>query len=335
MSETLASSYSVHGACLKIYCATEKLQRLVNDYLVDFFDSSDKRPDINIELFSQSRDYMVPTGARLFMRFWTLKGYVWQDTYYFTDYLSYMIIGPGGREVKGYISDDTFNENGERFFTHILLHFTLLEALRNFQLYPLHSAALESPQGSGFMFPANGYSGKTSITLLLASLGFRYLSDDTVFLRPDGGKISVLPFRRHFHIPGDFISDFPELKCLGDLPEPSEPLLKRSFPAEKIFPGLEMDIMVNPEWIFFPTITGAERTSVQPIKSSEALSILLPQSLEVMFNPDIAKDHLTSLRLLLENARCFRMLSGRDIHKDPKRLLEVLEAAQGISVEKD
>ncbi len=335
MSESLVRSYSFHGVGVRVVCSEERLDRLVHDYLREFSCPDLDNPDSRFELFEEKRDYLVPTAARLFMRYKTLKGYVYEDTYYFTDYLSYLIIRPRAREVLGYISEDTFQENGERFFSHLLIHFTILEVLRYFHLYPLHAAALESPDGAGFVFPANGYSGKTSITLLLACRGFRYLSDDTVFLRPHEGGVEVLPFRQHFHIPSDLIPEIPRLKPFISRSPSSEPHLKQSFPADQIFPGQSKDSLVNPGWIFFPALTGAGTSDIQHISSREALSILLPQSLEVMFNPDLAEDHLGSLRLLLGHARCFRLLSGKDIHKDSSRLLETLMSARELLEDKD
>jgi hypothetical protein len=336
MSESLVRSYSFHGVRVRIACSTERVDTLIHDYLREFSCPDVDKPDSMFELFEEKRDYPVPTAARLFMRYRALKGYVYKDTYYFTDYLSHLIIRPRAREVLGYISEDTFQENGERFFSHLLIHFTLLEVLRYFHLYPLHAAALESPEGAGFVFPADGYSGKTSITLLLAYRGFRYLSDDTVFLRPHAEGVEVLPFRQHFHIPPDLIPEFPDIEPFISRSHSSGPGVKKhSFPADQIFPEQKMDSLLNPGWIFFPTLTGASTSDIQPLSSRQALSILLPQSLEVMFNPDLAGEHLKSLRLLLGHAHCFRLLSGKDIHKNSDRLLEILMSARELLEEKD
>jgi hypothetical protein len=202
--------------------------------------------------------------------------------------------------------------------------------LRYFQLYPLHAAALISPEGTTYLFPANGYSGKTSITVSLARRGFSYLSDDTVLLRPKAEGVEILPFQRKFHIPLDLLEEIPELDPSHSESRSFGPHAKHSFSAEKIFPDSEAKPFINADLILFPSLNSTRESQLLPLTSREALSILLPQSLEVMFNPDLANSHLKALRDILEHGHCFRLLSGTDIRNDPDRLLEILYLAQDM-----
>ena len=80
----------------------------------------------------------------------------------------------------------------------------------------------------------------------------------------------------------------------------------------------------DPEWILFPQIADEPQSKVIPLSPAEAMKILLPQSLSVMFNPDLAPDHLGALGLLIKKAKAFRLISGRDLKDDPGRIVELL-----------
>jgi hypothetical protein len=282
---------------------------------------------MRMELRWDRRDWMVPTQARRFLHYGALRAFALDGRRYFTDYLSYLIIEPGSELVRGYISPDSLTENGERAFVHLLFTVTLFEVLRHQGLYFLHAAAVESPAGEGHLFVANAYSGKTSITLGLLQQGFRYLSDDTVFLRRAPEGIEVLPWARAFHVPNELSQVYPELNHLAERPATSlHP--KKELRPEECYPDRQTPRLLNPAWLFFPVLTRQAASRLLPLRSGEALPLLLPQSPAVMFDREHAADHLRALRLLLASARSFRLESGTDIKTDPQRLAAVLASAR-------
>ena len=322
-----AQYYQVHGVGIEVKTSAPDLGRLVHQCLSPYAASGAASPRVRIEMEWDQRDWMVPTQARRFLHYGALRGFALDGRRYFTDYLSYLIIEPGHQQVKGYISRDSLAENGERVFVHLLLTVTLFEVLRHQGLYFLHAAGLESPEGEGYLFVANAYSGKTSITLGLLQQGFRYLSDDTVFLRPAPPGIEVLPWSRAFHVPNDLSRVYPELNHLEKLP-PASLHPKKELRPEACYPGRQIPRLLNPAWLFFPTLTAEPETRLEPLSSGEALPLLLPQSLAVMFDLEHAAGHLQALKLLLASARSFRLWSGTDIKADPDRLLAALKPAR-------
>jgi len=322
-----AQYYEIYGVGIEVLASAPDLGRLVHQCLFPYAMPQAARPRVRIELEWDQRDWMVPTQARRFLHYGALRGFALDGRRYFTDYLSYLIIEPGYELVRGYISKDTLAENGERVFIHLLFTVTLLEVLRHQGLYFLHTAGLESPEREGYLFVANAYSGKTSITLGLLQQGFRYLSDDTVFLRSVPEGIEVLPWSRVFHVPNELSRVYPELSHLEKRPASSfHP--KKELQPEECYPGRQIPRLLNPAWMFFPSITAEPSTRLEPLRSGEALPFLLPQSLAVMFDREHASDHLRALKLLLSSARSFRLWSGTDIKADPERLLAVLKKAR-------
>jgi len=313
---------------IEVNASAPDLARLVHQCLAPYAAAAPAEPGIRFELRWEKRDWMVPTQARRFLHYGALRAFALNGWLYFTDYLSYLIIHPGHQLVQGYISEASLRENGERVFVHLLFTVTLFEALRHQGLYFLHAAALESPEQQGYLFVANAYSGKTSITLGLLQQGFRYLSDDTVFLRRTPAGIEVLPWARVFHVPNELSRIYPELSLLAERPAavPNHP--KKEVRAEECYPDRQTLRLLNPAWLFFPSLTAEPSSRLQPLSSGEALPLLLPQSLAVMFDREHAADHLQALKLLLASARSFRLFSGTDIKANPARLVAVLSQAR-------
>jgi len=320
--------YQIHGVGIEVQSSDDRLERLVHGCLFPYTAEEISRPALSLVLRWEKRDWLVPTQARRFLHYGALRGFALDGWRYFTDYLSYLIIEPGHELVQGYLCEDSLRENGERVFVNLLFTITLFEALRHQGLFFLHAAGLLSPEQEGYLFAANAYSGKTSITLALLQQGFRYLSDDTVFLRRAPEGIEVLPWARAFHVPAELSQVYPELKKLADRPDSIPFHSKKELPLDQCYPGRQTPRLLNPAWLFFPAITAEPHSRLVPLGSGQALPLLLPQSLAVMFDREHAADHLQALKQLLATARSFRLLSGTDIKADPGRLLAVLKTAR-------
>ena len=320
--------YQIHGVGLEVQTSAPDLLRLVHQCLAPYAAAPAAAPSLRFELSWDPRDWMVPTHARRFLHYGSLRAFALDGRLYFTDYLSCLILEPGHRLVRGYLSEASLRENGERVFIHLLFTVTLFEALRQHGLFFLHAAALESPEQEGYLFVANAYSGKTSLTLALIQQGFRYLSDDTVFLRPVPEGLEVLPWIRPFHIASEVIPLYPELSHLAGRPDSFPGHSKKDLRPEECYPDRQTRRLLNPAWLFFPSLTAEPHSRLQPLSSGEALPLLLPQSLAVMFDLKLAPEHLQALKRLLRSARSFRLWSGTDIKTDPGRLREVLDQAR-------
>lgn len=328
----LVQRYQIHGVGVEVQTGSEALSQLVHQCLSPYEGREFSQVRLRVELAEEKCDWLVPTSARRFLRYGPLRGFALDGWRYFTDYLSYLIIPPGAQAIQGHISEETLRENGERFFVNLFLTVALFEALRQHGLFFLHAAALESPEGEGYLFAGNAYSGKTSLTLALIQQGFRYLSDDTVFLRPVPAGLEVLPWIRPFHIASEVIPHYPELCHLAGRPDSFPGHSKKDLRPEECYPDRRAPRLENPRWLFFPGLTSEAGTRLEPLSSAQALPLLLPQSLSVMFDRNLAPEHLRALKRLLASARSFRLWSGTDIKSDPCRLREVLDQARAIGV---
>jgi len=329
----LVQRYQIHGVGVEVRTSSDALSQLVHQCLFPYAVPALSRLDLKVELAEEKRDWLVPTQARCFLRYGALRAFALDGWRYFTDYLSYLVVEPAGGLIRGYIADETLREQGERFFQNLFFCLPLFEALRHHGLYFLHAAALRSPEQEGYLFVANAYSGKTSLTLALIRQGFRYLSDDTVFLRNSPQGLEVLSWARAFHVPSELSRVYPELAHLAARPDSSPFHPKKELAMEEFYPERHITRLLNPQWLFFPALTGEPVTRLEPLSSAQALPLLLPQSLSVMFDRGLAPEHLRALKLLLASARSFRLWSGTDIKSDPPRLQAVLQKARGPGAE--
>jgi len=286
---------------------------------------------VRVEIAYASVPYPVPLHARRVLLYDPLRVYEHGGRMYFTDYFSTLVIDPEAGLLSGNLSPDTLKDFGLHSFVHLLFTMAVFEMLRFKGLYYLHASALQDPEGRGFLISGNAGSGKTSLTLSLIQAGFKFLSDDTVFLRNSGERdIDVLGFARDFHLPEDLIESSEFLRRFRDLPDLDPRRRRKLLAADQWFSGSRLDRLTNPEVILFPSIK--ERTSdLEPVPMAEALTMLLPQSLSVNFHPAAAAPHLEALKRVVGHAKAFRFSAGPELKGDPEKARELVRKARDLA----
>jgi len=219
----LESDYLIHGVGLSVGCDHAETGERIREYLGTYSapgKAGAGKARIRAEISFGSVIYPVPLHARRALRYSPLRSYFLEGRTYFTDYFSTLAVEPDGSSFRGNLSPDTLKDYGPVVFANLLFAFTLFEALRFHGLYFLHAAALKGPDGIGYLIVGNAGSGKTSLTLSLINAGFKFLSDDTVFLNLNGEKdVRVLGFPREFHVATDLINERQSLKHFSELPD--------------------------------------------------------------------------------------------------------------------
>ena len=283
---------------------------------------------VSVEIEYREVQYPVPLHARRVLLYDAVRCYVLDGRTYFTDYFSTLAIDPEGRTIRGNLSPDTLRDYGLNRFVHIQFTLALFEALRLHGLFYLHASALQGPDGTGYVLCGNAGSGKTTLTLCLIESGFKFLSDDTVFLRLSGDRdVEVLGFARAFHLAADLIAEREFLGKFRELPDFCPRRGRKLLSADRCFPERRLDGMVNPQVILFPCIR-EDASRLESLSRAEALNILIPQSLAVMFNPETAPPHLEALKRMASRGRAFCLFTGPEIKGSPAAVRTLVEQAR-------
>lgn len=188
--------------------------------------------------------------------------------------------------------------------------------LRN-DLLHVHGAALAAPGGS-LLLPGKSGIGKTTFALALAALGrergLRLLSDDVVFLRPDGWIPEA--FGRAFHVHDDAL---PRLQPLGLRWDPEDHigdhLCVRALGQWDASPGPPLRHVV------FPRLDPDGPLALQRLTQAEATLELLRYSKNLRHQPRHGMDMVP---LLLSQVECYVLHRNDDLRGAATLVLDLL-----------
>ena len=192
--------------------------------------------------------------------------------------------------------------------------------LRAKGLSPIHAAGLaHGPHG--LLLVADSDAGKSTTAFRLVRHGWRFLSDDSVLLRPTPEAVEAVALRRTFGLDLGAETIFPELAEIEER-QPSDPA-KRSVPVAALYPG-QAALRCRPRVLLFPTIEDRATSVLEPISGADALLALAAQSAFATARPGWAAGHLDLLGRLVRQADAYRLHAGRDLLHDPMRIIALL-----------
>jgi hypothetical protein len=210
------------------------------------------------------------------------------------------------------------------------LSYVVQAALRRGGLYVLHAAGVVEPEtGAGLVVVGNSNSGKSSLTIRLASAGWRYLSDDMLVLDEADGAVEAWALRRIFSVSSASLAncDLSRLDAALGAPANSDPN-KRKLEPSITFPDGFVE-SCRPRVLLFPTLTGEAASRVAKISSGEAMARLIRQCPWASYDTGTARAHLRVLGMLAKQSTSFLLDAGRDLIADstsaPKLLASCLE----------
>lgn len=205
------------------------------------------------------------------------------------------------------------------------LSYVVQAALRRGGLYVLHAAGVVEPEtGAGLVVVGNSNSGKSSLTIRLASAGWRYLSDDMLVLGEADGAVEAWALRRIFSVSATSLANcrLSGLDAALGAPANSDPT-KRKLEPGITFPGSFVE-SCRPRVLLFPTLTGEAASRVEKISSGEAMARLIRQCPWASYDTSTAREHLRVLGLLAQQSDSFLLDAGRDLIEDSSRAPQLL-----------
>ncbi len=312
-------------ASILVRCDGQELAGPLSEYLKGHLTDSQSW-NAEIELKFSKALCPVPTRARLALRYYTAKIFYLSGHKYFTDFRSCLELEPGGKKAIGFVAPETFAESGVHFFTHTLFTLCLFEMLRHQGVFFVHCAGLVSPEGKAYLFPAGGGEGKSTLAIYLISRGYRYLSDDIVFLTRASGRVEVIGFKKLSHIAEEVMSRFPELARIKDAPS-LDGKGKRIVALDRVYPNSRAESAPGDYTIIFPQRISNGSSRLKPAPAMEGFHRLLTQSPLVFIDPALAQEHLKMLRDLLGASRAWVLENGKDWINEPAILEDLLGQA--------
>jgi len=324
--------FNLHGVLVSVELDHDEARALVGRRLAPYRVDDDDGPRVDIDIRFGAFVYPTPLHAKRVLRYGRLRNYYWDGVSYFTDYFSTLIVSAYGCSIQGHLSPETIKELGMNFFVDLPFTLALFEALRFHGLYYVHSAALVGPDGTGYLVSGNCGSGKTSLTLALIQAGFKYLSDDTVFMKlGDGNDVTILGFARDFHVPADLVDELPSLsRFRGEESYDVGGVDKIAIPAARLSEA-RLDGIANPSVLVFTELS-QDGDRIEALGKEESMSLLLRQSPSVTFHPTPASSHLEALKRVVTNASGFQLLAGPGMKGDPDRSRRMIERAREMAL---
>jgi hypothetical protein len=219
--------------------------------------------------------------------------------------------------VSGTLSREITTKRG--VFTDLLLA-PLMEMLKHRGFYGLHAAAL-AREGTGYLFPGDAGSGKTTTALGLVKEGFQYLADDKVLLREEDGGVAALAFTRRFNIDPGISRHYPELSFLEGL-EPLPGTTKRPIDISRVYPNTFVP-RCRPRFVIHLQLAPEAESRIVRLSRAESFGRLVHQTI-LSFQKEIAMKQLKLLGDLVRHTESYLLCSGKDLYAAPERLLELL-----------
>lgn len=196
--------------------------------------------------------------------------------------------------------------------------------LREEGLYTVHAGGVKSPANHGVLIAGSSGSGKSTLCYSLARSGWSSLSDDTIVLGRLGSSVIGYGFRTRFGLHHGSEEYFPELKHetklqIGDLN-------KKAVAVETLL-STPPSVDFEPATLLFPRIVSKRESRLRLIPGSIALRELINQSTLLMLERAQAEQHLSILRDLVSQCRCYEFLGGADVLYDGGAVARLIDGS--------
>jgi len=201
-----------------------------------------------------------------------------------------------------------------------LLSQALSPTLRRCQVFEIHSAAVVSPHSDGaVMITGPSGSGKSTLTSLLASCGWRYLSDDTLLLREADQNIEVVALRRFFALTVATIAAA-KIQSSGVVRSAKE----RITPQDH-FSSTQVQT-ATPRAIFFTSVAPEQSSRAVPLTAKESMMRLLRLCPWASYDKPTSVAHLGVLGRLANSTAAFQLYAGADLLERPSRAEQLIHS---------
>lgn len=191
--------------------------------------------------------------------------------------------------------------------------FAVCAALRRFEIFDLHSAAVVEPgTGKGVLIVGPSGSGKSTLTFNLAQAGWSYLSDDEVLLSLNEEVVEARGFRSFFALR--------DLAIKGATA--GRFAFRNIFEPAGIFSTPRAPQSV-PGWVLFTTLSGEKQTRLRRLPQLETMTRLIRACPWATYDTAIAPANLELLSRLARQVTAFDLAAGTEL-LEPARAAEVV-----------
>lgn len=321
-AELSTGTFNIHGVKARIVTNSDAATRAIADFLGHFKCRDDDGFNIEFHLFFVDvlEDNMspVPVDAPLLYDWSMVKVYNEGPRRFLKlDSMARVTADVEQGVGAGFAEKELLKSDW--LVTNLFFYPLFGQLLKVNGLFPLHAAGLVK-DGKASLFLGRSGSGKSTLSLSLVRGGFSILSDDTVFLRNKDGELEILSFPEEINVKEETIKLLPELSRVNKL-NFNELRQKSSFSIEELYPGCIVDAS-SPSIMVFPQLAESEKTRVEPLEPTEALSESLRYGFFFM-DPSTAEQHFQVMALLTRRSRCYRLYSGSD-QKELERVVSGL-----------
>ena len=329
MTSSVQTSYAIHDihVCVrgKPDWATQAVADLLSAYRVPA--APGRTPDVIFELqrAASSTPPRRAGDAPLFVYepMWaTADG----DTIRLSDGHSQLWVHARGRRIDACVHEQSARDIHQ--FGALLCGVALQICLRHHGLYYTHAAALISDSGRTVLLTGNSGEGKSTLSMALALAGWRFVSDDAVYLRR--GSDRLLAFRRPVHLDGSTLALLPELRRLARGPHRRAGRIRWDLDPAEAFGNDTLHDIASGAALLVVLNTGASaaQTGVQPLTSQQALPHLLRQGGLVMLGGPPAQNHLDALTRLAREGPNLQLTLGPGLLGRPRKAASALRQAE-------
>ena len=318
-------NYTIHGANVTMEWDNPSIGRAVHAVL-DYFgfscrDESPSAPHVRMRLLDRGRSPGIPKSVVLIALYNGVEIWKSADHFYLRDGDSIVEVHPASGTARGVLRTSPWlRPNIIRMESITLIIHGVLLLLRRRAFYPLHAAAVTNGD-YGVLFVAESDGGKSTLALSLVMQGWKYLSDDSILLRPNVSYVEALPLRR------DFGLDEEAVRYVPAMARHWRPFFtderKRRVDMASLFPGQAANSS-TPRLLVFPRIVNEGESRLTPIGRMDALSLLMQQSSLLALEPGVTTAHLDVLGRLVRQAISYQLTAGRDLRDDPALLPHLL-----------
>lgn|SRR5574341_269762 len=317
----VASTYAIAGRFISIECPDEDSAKLFRHYFSGWHvtpvsDADDIQPHVTIVV----RGGAPPNAPARLPPFEVAEGGICHTdgtTYFFQNNSSAVFAGNSDSpRIEVWIGRT--EPTRERKALARLIFNAVMTAMRRCGLYEVHAAGVVAPDGTGILITGPSGSGKSTFATQLASIGWQYLSDDSLLIYENESMIEAHALRRVFAVTGSSVATTPELdRQLADtIVEPFDPN-KRRFEPGVVFPN-RFAARCTPRKLFFSCVTEEPSTRSRSLSPADTMKQLLRMCPWAAYDKAVAVAHLQVLARLAKQAVGFELLAGRDLLGDPE-----------------
>lgn len=286
------------------------------------------KPALYLSVSSNNRNFRIPRNCREVLRTDDFFGFEVNDDFYLTGRSSVFHLRPAKGEGYARVASSFFTK--PELVQGNFWCFGLLKLLRPLGIYSLHAAGLAAKDGTGLLLVGASGSGKSTLAIGLIRQGWKYLSDDAVLLRHGSKGVESLACRRSFYVDAMRSPNYSDLS-LGEEAPDSKGRHRRRVGIDEAYPEQYVPQCI-PRIMIFPQIRPRDQSALMPLDQVYALRTLLAQSAPQLFDRNTMAQHLEVLKRLLQQTDTYELSAGRDLYRDPAKLIGLIQEAQGEKI---